>query len=300
MLNMAYLLAYFAGQPCAAGKSVVLPSLEMPRSVISPATDQAISQFPDSAPFNGRQDNETSSESLIIPPPELYKKKATDNSEKIVLRRRDGIVISKGSKLRVLGIMLEASRDNGVTVDKIITKRGIGSRLIKGVATRHREMKEASKLFLVQYFAISHAAYLGAFHYCKAQECDRINAAIRRTYKAALGVFNCTSPAKLPELGVHITFKESTETQRTSQHEGLQTTRQGQCILARLGQGTNTADKEAKRHHALPKRALSRLVVAPLPKNMHPEHIGGRPDVRAKALPEARANDNGALYGDSA
>ncbi|KAL1439795.1 hypothetical protein MTO96_009646 [Rhipicephalus appendiculatus] len=48
-------------------------------------------------------------------------KKATEDSEKIVLRTRDGIVIPKVSKLRVLGMVLEASRSNGVTVDKIIT-----------------------------------------------------------------------------------------------------------------------------------------------------------------------------------
>ncbi|KAL3211025.1 hypothetical protein MRX96_008528 [Rhipicephalus microplus] len=46
MLSMAYLLTCFADQPCAAGESVVLPSLEMPRSVVSPATDQEISLFP--------------------------------------------------------------------------------------------------------------------------------------------------------------------------------------------------------------------------------------------------------------
>ncbi|KAL3190566.1 hypothetical protein MRX96_020073 [Rhipicephalus microplus] len=43
MLNVAYLFACFAGQPCAPGESVVLPSLEMPRSVNRPATDQDIS-----------------------------------------------------------------------------------------------------------------------------------------------------------------------------------------------------------------------------------------------------------------
>ncbi|KAL1442446.1 hypothetical protein MTO96_046416, partial [Rhipicephalus appendiculatus] len=68
----------------------------------------------------------------------------------------------------------------------------------------------------------------------------------------------------------------------------------------REGQGTNTTDNEAKRHHALPERALRRLVVAPLPKNMHPEHSQGRRDARAKALTEAHANDNGALYVDAA
>ncbi|KAL1421759.1 hypothetical protein MTO96_022808 [Rhipicephalus appendiculatus] len=68
-LNMAYLLACFAGQPCAADESVALPYLEMPRSVDSPATDQAILQFPDSAPFKRRHDNATS---VIEPPYQLF------------------------------------------------------------------------------------------------------------------------------------------------------------------------------------------------------------------------------------
>ncbi|XP_049513904.1 uncharacterized protein LOC125941036 [Dermacentor silvarum] len=167
------------------------------------------------------------SELLIVPPPGRYRKKATEDSENIVLRTRDGIVIPKVSKLRVLGMVLEASRSNGVTIDKIITKMGIATRLIKRVATRHRGMKEASLLRLVQSFAISHTAYVGAFRYWKVQERDRINAAIRRTYKAALGLFNCTSTAKLLELGVHNSLEEIAEAQRTSQRERLQTTRTG-------------------------------------------------------------------------
>ncbi|KAL3190068.1 hypothetical protein MRX96_020393 [Rhipicephalus microplus] len=69
VLNMAYLFACFTGQPCAAGESVVLQSLEMPRSVDRPATNQAITQFPDSAPFNNRHDNATS---VIKPPFQLF------------------------------------------------------------------------------------------------------------------------------------------------------------------------------------------------------------------------------------
>ncbi|KAL3188813.1 hypothetical protein MRX96_002977 [Rhipicephalus microplus] len=42
MLSMAYLLTCFAGQPCAAGESVLLPSLGMPRSADSTAMDQVI------------------------------------------------------------------------------------------------------------------------------------------------------------------------------------------------------------------------------------------------------------------
>ncbi|KAH7985630.1 hypothetical protein HPB52_025503 [Rhipicephalus sanguineus] len=82
MVNMAYLLACFAGQPCTAGESVVLPSLEMPRSVDSPATDQAISQFPDSAPFNRRHDNATS---VIEPPYQLFAHRPAVRGTQLIL-----------------------------------------------------------------------------------------------------------------------------------------------------------------------------------------------------------------------
>ncbi|KAL1487082.1 hypothetical protein MTO96_046684, partial [Rhipicephalus appendiculatus] len=82
MLNMAYLLACFAGQPCAASKSVVLPSLEMPRSVDSPATNQVTSQFPDSAPFKRHQDNATSA---IEPPYQLFAHRPPARGTQLIL-----------------------------------------------------------------------------------------------------------------------------------------------------------------------------------------------------------------------
>ncbi|KAL1485810.1 hypothetical protein MTO96_047205, partial [Rhipicephalus appendiculatus] len=82
MLNMSYLLACFAGQPCAAGESVVLPSLEMPRSVDSPATDQVTSQFPDSAPFKRHHDNAASA---IEPPYQLFAHRPPARGTKLIL-----------------------------------------------------------------------------------------------------------------------------------------------------------------------------------------------------------------------
>lgn len=93
----------------------------------------------------------------------------------------DGNVIPRVQTLRVLGMLLEASRGNSATVDRVITKLGITTRLIKRISTRRQGMKEHSLLRLVQSFAMSHVAYVGAFHPWKQHERDKINAAIRRT-----------------------------------------------------------------------------------------------------------------------
>lgn len=67
-------------------------------------------------------------------------------------------------------------------------------RLIKRVSSRRTGgMKEASLTRLVQSFAVSHIAYVAAFHNWKVHERNRINVLIRRAYKATLGLFDCAS-----------------------------------------------------------------------------------------------------------
>ncbi|KAH8024340.1 hypothetical protein HPB51_022459 [Rhipicephalus microplus] len=112
MLNKAYLLACFAGEPCAAGESVVLPSLEMPRSVISPATDQAISQFPDSAPFNSRHDNETS---VIEPPYQLFAHRPPARGTQLILMSPTTPKKSCIDRARTSGLGSNASMANAYT-----------------------------------------------------------------------------------------------------------------------------------------------------------------------------------------
>ncbi|XP_077543351.1 uncharacterized protein LOC144155642 [Haemaphysalis longicornis] len=238
------------------------------------------------------------SELLIIPPPGRYRKKAEEESTKITIRTRDGTVIPKVQTLRVLGMTLEASRSNGTTVDRITTKLGIATRLIKRITTRHHGMKEASLLRLIQSFAMSHVAYVGAFHQWKKHESDRINAAIRKTYKAALGLLNSTSTDRLLELGLHNTLEEISEAQRMAQLERLSTIRTGRRILERLGLGPKKTETHKAR--GLPLETLQRLKILPLPRNVHPDYNPGRRAARARALTETHANDTGAIYVDVA
>lgn len=239
------------------------------------------------------------SELLLVPPPGRYRKKGEEDSRVITVRTRDGTVIPRVTTLRVLGMYLEASRCNGTSADRIVTKVGIATRLIKRLATKHSGMKEASLLRLIQSFAMSHVAYTGAFHPWKQPERDKINAAIRKTYKTALGLLASTSTERLLELGLHNTLEEVSEAQRTAQLERLSTTVAGREILARVGYNLQE-EQESSKTPRLPQPVRERLRILPLPRNIHPDHNRGRREARARALTETHANDTGALYVDAA
>lgn len=209
----------------------------------------------------------------------------------------DGTEIPRVSKLRVLGMLLEANGGNGATVERVITKMGMATKLIKRVANRHSGMKEESLLRLVRSFARSHVAYVGAFQPWKRNKRDRINAAIRKTYKAALGLLNSTSTQKLLELGVHNTLEEIGESQRASQLERLQTTRTGRKILKSLGLGPS---RRLQEKNGLPEEVRRRVRVLPLPRNVHPDSNRERRAARAKALAEIYNDGAGATYVDAA
>lgn len=130
---------------------------------------------------------------------------------------------------------IDASNDNHTALDRLLTKTGIATRLIKQVSTRKHGMREANLLRLVQSFVVSHISYVGAFHKWRRHERDRINAAIRKAYKAALGLLGSTSNDALARLGVHNTLEEISEAQRTAQLNRLATTNAGREILRKIG-----------------------------------------------------------------
>ncbi|XP_077544867.1 uncharacterized protein LOC144158081 [Haemaphysalis longicornis] len=128
---------------------------------------EAVDAIEDHLANTGLRCSPQKSKLLIIPPPGRYRKKAEEDSTTITLRTGDGVVIPKPKQR--------------ATVDRVITELGIATRLIKRISTRRHGMKETSLLRLVQSFAMSLVAYVGAFHPWKKHERDKINAAIRKT-----------------------------------------------------------------------------------------------------------------------
>lgn len=164
-------------------------------------------------------------------------------------------------------------------------------------------MREANLLRLVQSFVVSHISYVGAFHKWRRHERDRINAAIRKAYKAALGLLGSTSNDALARLGVHNTLEEISEAQRTAQLNRLATTNAGREILRKIGLRPPQAESyglETPAHERINKEVVRKLVILPLPRNVHPERHEERRRARAKVLIETHADDSQAVYVDAA
>lgn len=264
---------------------------------IEAVLQQAIDEIESQLQGTGLVCSPAKSELLIIPPRGRSRSDATEPN--INLRTRDGTAIPHVKTLRVLGLHIDALRHNGFTIKKLDAKVATAIRLIRKVSTRHAGMKEASLLRLVQSFAISHVAHVAAFHEWKAAERQKLDAIIRKAYKAALGLYTHTSTEKLLELGVHNTLDEIAEAQHTAQMARLAQTRTGRSILQRLGYRERGLHEDGGRA-SLPRRLLCQLQVPPIPKHMHPEVNQERRIARAKALTATHASDNGAYYVDVA
>lgn len=252
----------------------------------------------------GLQCSPQKSELLILPPPGHWRKSAEEEAANIVLRTGDNGIIPHVSSIRVLGMHINAGKGNTLAIDRLITKIGIATRLIKQVATKKQGMRETSLLRLVQSFVISHVAYVGAFHKWLQHEKDKINAAVRKAHRAVLGLLPSTSNEALARLGVHNTLEEIGEAQRIAQLVRLNATKAGRIILQKAGM---TAPNEFPTEEDQPnveKRHIGRLTrhltIPPLPRNMHPEHDRGRREARAKALARTYEDDAQAYYVDAA
>lgn len=114
-------------------------------------------------------------------------------------------------------MLIERKWVNGETVNRLTAKVNAAIRLIKRVSNKKAGMKEESLVRLVHSFAISHVTYVAAFHNWRQCERNKINALIRKAYKAALGLIDGTSTEKLLALGAHNTLEEIAEAQRTAQ-----------------------------------------------------------------------------------
>ncbi|XP_065281367.1 uncharacterized protein [Dermacentor albipictus] len=172
------------------------------------------------------------SELLVLTPKYVRRNKsAARDYEAIKIVTRNGQVIPEVDKIRVLGMIIDKRRGNGETIFRLTAKITNPIWLIRRVANRKAGMKEESLIRLVHSFVISHVTYVAAFHNWMQCEQNKINALIRRPYKAALGLFECTNTNKLLSLGVHNTLEEVAEVQRTVQLERLSMTEAGRRIL---------------------------------------------------------------------
>lgn len=263
---------------------------------IETVLQEAIDTIEDQLQGTGLVCSPSKSELLIIPPKGRGRRRPDPPSIKLYTQGRQAI--PEVDKIRVLGLILERSRLNGTTVTKLATKAAEATRLIKRISTRRAGMKEENLNRLAQSFAISHIAYVAAFHNWRAHERAKIDAIIRKAYKTALGLLQSTSTEKFLELGVHNTLEEIAEAQQTAQKERLSETRTGRHILQRLSLVPSGQCQEGA--VSLPKNVSNRINVCPIPRNMNPDYNQERRAARAKALVDLHASDDGAVYVDAA
>lgn len=128
---------------------------------------------------------------------------------------------------------------------------------------------------------MSHITYVAAMHNWSAHDKTRLNTLIHRCIKKVLGVPSNTSNERLLQLGMHNTLDEIIEAQSTAQLARLSSTKAGREILNTLNLNHMFTPTPCAQ---LPSHISSKLRVAPMPRNMHPQHNIDRCTARAKAI----------------
>ncbi|XP_070387865.1 uncharacterized protein [Dermacentor albipictus] len=241
------------------------------------------------------------SELLVIPPTGAGRKKKNMEVKyeqpKITVKTAGGQVIPEVEKIRVLGLLIQRNRVNGETVNKLAGKAAAAMRLIKRVSNRRAGMKEESLTRLVQSFAVSHITYVATFHNWRPSERNKIDATIRKAYKAALGLLGSMTTETFMALGVHNTLDEIAEAQRTAHLERLSEMIARRKILQDLG--LEPRKGEQQKDVPIPDSINRKLRVCPIPINVNPEHKERRL-ARPRALVDLHAREEGAIYVDAA
>lgn len=181
--------------------------------------------------------------------------------------------------MRVLGLHIAANGHNGETIRRLEGAVAQTVRLLRRISNRHSGMKEGSMIRLVQAFVISRITYVAPYLNWHVAEKTQMECLIRKAYKQAIGLPINTSTNRLLDLGLHNTLGGLIEAQNIAQYERLSKSRTGRYILEKLGIGYHA-------QHGIkvdvPSSLRDKLVVPPLPKNMHPEYHRGRREKRAQ------------------
>ncbi|KAH7966265.1 hypothetical protein HPB49_014934 [Dermacentor silvarum] len=146
-------------------------------------------------------------------------------------------------------------------------------------------------------FVLTRITFALPFQATRKTEIENIDKLIRIAYKAALQLPNCTSTDRLMSIGINNTYEELAATTLIAQRERLNITHQGRKLLQRLGYpltpqycGDDTV--------ILPMHLRARIIVEPVPKNMHPLYNQKRRQARARKLLHRR-NDPDTYFTDA-
>ncbi|XP_077564672.1 uncharacterized protein LOC144180160 [Haemaphysalis longicornis] len=171
--------------------------------------------------------------------------------------------------------------------------------LVKRITNQRRGLKEQDTLRIIQALITSRMTYGTPYLALKSAEIKKMDIMIRKGTKTALGVPFMASTDKLLKLGVHNTWEEMAEAHKASQLERLKLTSTGRAVLRYLNYSeTYIADTDEKAR--LPLELREAILVARIPRNMHPSYHKERREARSKALLRKYAKDPNTRYTDAA
>lgn len=248
----------------------------------------------------GLECSATKSELLIYKPTSRGRKTPRDEERecyKISVLLADGTPIPHVDKIRILGLHLQANGHNGETVRRLRRSVDDTIRLLRRITNRRNGMREHCAIRLVQAYAISRITYVAPYLKWLGSEKNKIECMIRKAFKRAIGVPLNASTEKFLELGLHNSLDELIEAHVVSQNERLSGSKTGRHILASLGIRYHTQQGEKA---DVPASVRDRLIVPPLPKNMHPTHHVGRRNQRARDLQKKYGTSDEVVYVDAA
>lgn len=216
----------------------------------------------------------------------------------IKLYTGDGSAIPRVDSIRVLGMTIESNGSNGKTILKLAAKTDNAVRLVRRVANRYQGLKEDNLIRLVNAFVLCHFSYVAAMHNWQRAERDKINVLLRKITKRALGIPIRTRTERLLQLGVHNTLEEIAEAQERAQLARLSSSQTGRHILRELGHSPAEVDEKMRQ---VPREIRDLITVAPIPRNVHPEHNRGRRRARAATLlKQIHSEEHGVSFVDAA
>ncbi|KAH9378563.1 hypothetical protein HPB48_016036 [Haemaphysalis longicornis] len=153
--------------------------------------------------------------------------------------------------------------------------------MLNRVPNRHQGLKEDDVIKLVQPLVVSRVVYSTSYLPLKPRKLDKLDILLRKVQQA-LALPPHTATSKLEALGVHNKMREIIGAHLVSQLERLRQTSTGRTVLRQLGY--RTADASHPRPDTIPQDIRTLTRVAPLPRNMHPEHHAQRRQARLQFL----------------
>ncbi|KAG0410944.1 hypothetical protein HPB47_011919 [Ixodes persulcatus] len=170
-------------------------------------------------------------------------------------------------QIRVFGLHLQSNGHNGEAVRRLGRSVDDTIRLLHRIANRRSGMRKHCAIRLGLAYAISRITYVAPYLKWLASERNKVECMIRKAFKRAVGIPVNASTDRFLELGLNNTLRELIEAHDVAQYERLSKSKTGRHILESLDV---TYHAQCGEMTAVPTPVRDRLIVPPLPKNMHP------------------------------